>query len=62
MLSHEREVITLQNRRFLQSILVTAVCLSVRHFAMYRPQYWSDRPDFLTADAFWSENHLKHFS
>ena len=49
--------VTLQNRRFLQSILVTAVCLSVclsvRQFAIYRPYHWTDRPDFLTYDVFW---------
>ena len=74
--------ITLQNRRFLQSILgtavcyfakssifqnmlVTAVCLSVSKFClrtMYRPQYWSDRSDFVPADVFWSKDHGKCFS
>ena len=56
--------VTLQNRRFLQSILVTAVCLSpafVRLFAMYRPQYWSDRSDFVPADVFWSHDDGKMF-
>ena len=56
--------VTLQNRRFLQSILVTAVCLSaafVRLFAMYRPHYWSDRSDFVPADVFWSHDDGKMF-
>ena len=30
--------------------------LSVCLFAMYRPHRWSDRPDFLTADVFWSKD------
>ena len=31
----------------------------VRQFAMYRPQYWSDRSDFVPADVFWSQDDGK---
>ena len=65
--------VTLQNRRFLQSILVTAVCLSVclsvclfvclsvRQFAIYRPYHWIDRPDFFTYDVLWFKYDTNFF-
>ena len=41
------------------------VCLSVCLFfclqTMYRPQYWSNRPDFLTADVFSSQDIAESF-
>ena len=54
--------VTLQNLRFFKSMLVgefflSAFCLRT----MYRPQYWSDRSDFVPADVFWSKDHGKYF-
>ena len=56
-------VITLQNLRFFKvcwsvSFFLSAFCLRT----MYRPQYWSDRPDFVPADVFWSKDHGNYFS
>ena len=61
--------VTLRNLRFSQSILVTAVCLfvslfvclSVCRFAMYRPHRWSDHPEILIDDVFWTKDHGQFF-
>ena len=47
--------------RFVCVSVCLSVCLFVCQFAMYRPHHWSDRPDILTDDVFWTKDYGQFF-